>query len=404
MEERKLANFFEQYLSHKSLFANKQALQTDFQPEDILHRDEQITQVANVLAPILRGQKSNNLFIYGYPGTGKTLVTLFTTRQIKQAAEKLALPVIVTYINCKLKRTADTEYRLVAQLAKELGRPLPATGLPTDEVYKTFYEELDAKKCTMLLVLDEIDALVEKADDQLLYNLLRINEHLHNSRITLVGVSNNLTFKDTLDPRVRSSLSEEELLFPRYNAVQLLDILKQRASLAFAPGVLEDGVVQKCAALAAQDHGDARRAIMLLRTAAELCEREHNETVGMAYLDVAESSMENERVLDCVRTQPKQHQATLCAVLTACAERQQAVFTGEIYEKYQALCGKASLRPLTQRRVSDIIQEFDMLGLIQSKVISKGRYGRTREIGIALPAATLAQVHAIVMEALSIHG
>jgi Cdc6-like AAA superfamily ATPase len=37
---------------------------------------------------------------------------------------------------------------------------------------------------------------------------------------------------------------------------------------------------------------------------------------------------------------------------------------------------------LTQRRVSDVIAEFDLLGIINAKVISKGRYGRTREVSV----------------------
>ena len=39
---------------------------------------------------------------------------------------------------------------------------------------------------------------------------------------------------------------------------------------------------------------------------------------------------------------------------------------------------------LTQRRISDILAELDMLGIINAKIISKGRYGRTREISLSI--------------------
>jgi cell division control protein 6 len=405
VEEKKLANFFEQFLTQKSIFSNKQALQPEYQPESIQHRDKQIEIVASVLAPILKSHKPNNLFINGHTGTGKTLVVRRVTNHIKQVAEQHNLPVFIVYINCNLKRTADTEYRFIAQALKEIGRIVPYTGLPTDEVYNIFYSEVDQKKGQLVLVLDEIDTLVEKTDDQLLYNLLRINEHLKDSKVTIIGISNVPSFTDMLDPRVKSSLSMEKVTFPRYDAAQLLDILKQRAAKSFAEGVIEQGVLEKCAALLGQEHGDARKAIMLLRTAGEICEREKQQKVSIQHLDKAEDSIESTAVLDFVKVQPQQHHATLYAILTACGQRQQSVFTGEIYERYQEICKNASIRPLTQRRVSDIIQEFDMVGLIQSKVISKGRYGRTREIELALPPATISQVHDIVSEGLSLkHG
>lgn len=405
MEEDKLTTFFEQYITQQSIFKDKNTLQHDFVPTTILHRDDQAQFIANVLAPVLKGQKPSNLFIYGHTGTGKTLVTRFTANTIKTLAERQNLPITVIYINCKLKRTADTEYRLVAQLCKEIGKTVPPTGLPTDEVYAIFYDELDTKHSTLLLILDEIDSLVEKADDALLYNLLRINEHLANSRIVLIGISNVLNFTESLDPRVRSSLSEERVVFPRYDAVQLLGILKQRAALAFHEGTLEEGVLQKCAALYGQENGDARLAINLLRTAGELCERERGTKVTLNHLDSAEAAIESDSIISFVKIQPQQHSATLYAIITACGNRKQPVFTGEIYDAYQELCRKVSLRPLTQRRVSDIINEFDMVGLIHSNVISKGRYGRTREISVALPASTLSTVSSLVTEALALpHG
>jgi cell division control protein 6 len=395
-----IAAFFENYRSQATIFQDRKTLQSDHQPDKIIHRDEQISAVARILAPLMKNEKPNNIFIYGYPGTGKTLVARYTANQLSNAASGAGVPLQVSYINCKLKRTADTEYRLIAQLAKELGKQVPVTGLPTEEVYRIFCEELDKQGRKLLLILDEIDALVAKNDDQLIYNLVRINEGLARNSITLVGISNNTTFKDGLDPRIRSSLSEEEIVFPRYNAMQLLDILEARAAVALRPGVLENGLLQKCAALAAQDHGDSRRAITLLRTSAELAERANSKIVTLAHLDCAEAAIEHDSIIDVVKTQPKQHVLALNALLTCCSNRQ-AVFTGEIYERYISLCGQHGQRPLTQRRIADIIQEFDMLGIITSRVISKGRYGRTREITISLPSATLSQICQIVEKSLS---
>ncbi|MFH1649403.1 MAG: ORC1-type DNA replication protein [Candidatus Woesearchaeota archaeon] len=380
-----LKNYFEAYLNTTSIFSDKHVLQSNYFPTEVNHRNEQITQVAKILAPALRGEKPSNLFIYGKTGTGKTLCVKHTTSQMSKVASEKGIALKVCYLNCKLKKIADTEYRLIAQLAREFGKAIPPTGLPTDEVYNTFFSALDAEKQIVLLVLDEIDQLVKKAGDEIIYNLTRINSDLKNSQVSIIGISNDLMFSNNLDPRVKSSLSEEELLFPPYNALQIQEILKERADIAFKEGALQEGVIQKCAAYAAREHGDARRALELLRVAGELAERSQQEQVTTEQIDSAEDKIEHDRVYELVKTQPKQHQLVLFSILNIKPENSQTqIYTGEVYDYYKGLCDQVSQRPLTQRRVSDVIQEMDMLGIINANVISKGRFGRTREISLAI--------------------
>ncbi|MBI2665560.1 AAA family ATPase [Candidatus Woesearchaeota archaeon] len=265
-----IQHFFENYLTQKSLFVNRNALTSNYLPETVLYREDLLREVANILAPCLRLEKPSNLFIYGKTGTGKTLSLKHVITSMESIAKNNQLPIKFIYLNCKLKRVADTEYRLIAQLIKEYGSDVPATGLPTDEVYAVFYRLLDQRKHIVLLVLDEIDQLTKKIGDEVLYNLTRINTELKRSQITVVGISNNLIFSENLDPRVRSSLSEEELIFPPYNALQIQEILRERVKVAFQEGVIESGLIEKCSAFAARDHGDARRAIDMLRVAGEI--------------------------------------------------------------------------------------------------------------------------------------
>jgi archaeal cell division control protein 6 len=377
-------NFLENFIRKESLFKNKSLLQSSYNPDEIMHRDEQISYIAKVLAPALRLERPSNLFIYGKTGSGKTLTTQATLRQIQTIAARESIPIKVIYINCKLKKVADTEYRLIAEITRLFGREVPPTGLPTDEVYNIFYKTIEKEKQIVLLVLDEIDQLVKKIGDEVIYNLTRINTELKNAQLSLVGISNDIMFADNLDPRAKSSLSEEEIVFPSYNALQIQDILKKRSTEAIKEGVLEDGVLAKCAAYAAREHGDARRALELLRVAGELAERKNTNKITIKELDEAEEKIEKDRVLDIVTTQPKQFQLVLYSILLIYDQRRKEnlIFTGEIYLLYKQLCAKINLRPLTQRRVSDVIAEFDLLGMINAKVISKGRYGRTREVSV----------------------
>jgi len=396
-----LHDFFEHYLTQQPLFSDKKALQSSFTPESIPHRTEQIEQMAGILAPALRMEKPSNIFLYGKTGSGKTCVSKYVSNQILEVAKQKKVNLHVYYLNCKLKKVADTEYRLIAELARNFGIEIPSTGLPTEDVYKRFVEQLDAEEKLVVLILDEIDQLVSKAGDGVLYNLTRLNSELKQCELSLIGISNDLMFTDHLDPRIKSSLSEEELVFPPYNAFQLQDILKQRAGIAFKQGVLEDGVIEKCAAYAAREHGDARRALELLRVSGELAERKQGVRITIADIDEAEEKIEKDRVLDVVKMQPKQSQITLYSILQTCNNRQQ-VFTGDVYEQYREVCKLVGFKPLTQRRVGDILAELDMFGVINARVVSKGRYGRTKEIRFGVPQGTLDKIHEILKEGLGL--
>ena len=367
------------------IFKNKSLLQTNYTQSEIPHREEQIKQIASILAPVLRGEKTSNLFLYGKTGTGKTLSVQFVQEELHKRVKKdSGFKLRIEYLNCKLKKVSDTEYRILAELIKKMGGKVPLTGLPTQAVYSKFMETIDSEKQLVVLILDEIDQTIKKISNDFLYNLTRLNSELSKSQICIVGISNNLTFLEELDPRVRSSLSEEEIVFPPYNALQLQDILNKRSILAFKEGVVQEGVIAKCAAFAAREHGDARRALDLLRIAGELAERDSSRKILLKHIDEANNKIERDKILDVVSSEPKQFQLVLKAIVSLSENSKGSIFTGDVYNVYQDLCIRNHLEVLTQRRVSDIIQEFDMLGIINVRVISKGRGGRMREIKLAI--------------------
>jgi len=384
------------------IFKDKSVLQSNYRPEEILHREEQIKQVASILAPVLRGERTSNLFLYGKTGTGKTLSIMYVRDELlKRAKKNNDFNLKIEYLNCKLKKVSDTEYRILAELIKKLGGEVPNTGLPTETVYNKFLELIDRDKQFLVLILDEIDQAVKKISSDFLYNLTRLNSELSQTQICLVGISNDLTFLEGLDPRVRSSLSEEEIVFPPYNAIQLQDILNKRAEKAFKENVVQEGVIAKCAALAAREHGDARRALDLLRIAGEIAERDNSKKILMKHLDEANTKIERDKILDVIRTEPRQFQYVLYSIIILIEKSKgNPVFTGDVYAFYEEICQKNKAEVLTQRRVSDIIQEFDMLGIINVRVVSKGRGGRMREIKLAIAKPIVEKAKEIVEEAL----
>ncbi len=378
-------------LMKNSLFRDREKLRPDYVPDTLPHREGHITQLAQILLPpIIRGARPSNVFIYGYTGTGKTAVTRYVLNWIaSRFGDGGGTPrkVMTAMVNCS---NNDTNYRVLRALNVSLGVRVPFTGLSVAELYERFKRKLDSGDTIMIVALDEIDSLVKKSGDELLYKLTRINSELTKARLSLIGITNDLNFRDYLDARVRSSLGEEELVFQPYNADELRDILEHRAKLAFYPGVIEDGVIPLCAHLAAREHGDARRALDLLRVAGEIAEREGAEKITIEHVKRAVLEIERDKAVELIRTLPFHSKAVLMAIYLL-RDRPGGATTGEIYEVYTKLVRGIGLDPVTQRRVSDIISELDVVGLVQARLLSRGRYGRTKYVSLRVGERALTE-------------
>lgn len=397
--QRSLDQLFDELLVQRKIFENKEVLRDSYTPSLLPHRDRQIDGLATILASAVKGETPSNVFIYGKTGTGKTAVTIhvgeglvkkvggccfirpFGTK-IEVRKDDIPVPVWLIYTNCEI---VDTQYRLLAKLAEYMGQSVPLTGWPTDKVYESFVRALDKEERLVIVVLDEIDRLLRKGSDNVLYNLTRINSDLQRAKVSIIGISNDLNFIEFLDPRVRSSLGEEELVFPPYYADQLVDILSHRAREAFHDSSLDQGVIPLCAAFAAQEHGDARRALDFLRIAGEIAERERASKVTEKHVRIAKNRIELDRVTEVIKTFPTQSKFVLFAIMLLEKYNASAITTGETYNVYKDLCKLSKMDILTQRRVSDIISELDMMGIVNANVVSKGRYGRTKEIRLGVP-------------------
>lgn len=381
-QETMLREIFDNFLKGSTVFKNRELLRHDYVPDNLPHREDHICRLAEIVAPALKGSLCSNGLIYGKTGTGKTAVTKFVLKQLGEKAAELGSSLRMSFVNC---RVTGTEYRVLSALCSSVDEKVPFTGLAVGEVFDRFKRAVDSRDTLLIVVLDEIDTIVKDRGDVLLYELTRINASLRKSKVAVLGISNDLRFKELLDPRVLSTLSEEEIVFSPYNADELQNILEGRAEIAFRDGALSNGAVKLCAALAAAEHGDARRALDLLRVAGELAERKGDRRVSDDHVRRAEKRIEHDRVTETLRTLPTHSKIVLLSVYLLSRSNITRSITGDIYNLYCELCDEMGLSPLTQRRVSGLINELDVIGLLNSRVASLGRYGRTRKTSLGVP-------------------
>jgi len=384
-----LDNIFEKAATGKALVKNRRTLTIDYVPEKLPFRDEETKTIAQALSVVLREARPSNLLLFGKPGTGKTAVAKNVIERLRKKAKELGIEVIVPFVNTK---TANTAYKVLYEIAEDMGinkveKKLQVyfTGLSMGEATDRILDFIQKKKFHVILVMDEIDSLVEKNGDDLLYNFTRANERISEGGfISLIGISNSLTFKDKLDPRVRSSLSEEEMVFNPYTIEQLQRILSDRSKLAFNDDIVSDAAINLCAAMAGKENGDARRAIDLLRVAAEIAERERVFKVEEKHIRLAQEKIERDTNYEVLKNSTTHTKLVIVAII-----KSKNGNTGEVYEIYSSLCTNSEQEPLTQRRITQIISELDQLGLITSNVVSQGRYGRLQRIKITIPTLTV---------------
>jgi len=371
------------------IIKNPNVLRHDYIPNRILHRNKQQELVTQSLIPLYQKSIPPNLLVYGKPGTGKTLVVNKVLKQIQDRVDKNSYRIKIAITNAK---DQSNLYNVLVDLGRQLGLKskktpndklwLPSTGLSISEVFNRILYIIEKNKINTVFVIDEIDhlaKLVDKTGKDILYSITRANLKLKNGSLSLVGISNDVRFKEELDPRVISTLSEEEIVFPAYETNEIKEILEDRVPIAFEKNVVSAGALNLCASMACRQHGDARRAIKLLNVAAKTAELNQANLITDEHVRLASQRIEVDKEsqqLDAFSLHEK--------LLVITIMKSPNISTGDIYSAYKSLCKITHQNELTQRRITQMLSEIELSGLISGRMIHQGIHGNTKKFNLTV--------------------
>jgi len=348
----------------------------------IVGRDKQLREVTKMLRVALGDNRPPNLFLYGPSGTGKSLITKAVCKNIGSTCDTRNIRFGTIEVNCQdLDTLGVAVYELTQQAADAAAVEVevPKHGVATKEKWNELYRIVNENFDAVVFVLDELDMLIGRRDKQtpafsrLLYQLSRAgtNNEL-TAFISVVAISNDTKMMASVGSRARSSFTPEDVHFDDYDANQLQAILRRRQD-AFHEGVLADDVIPLAAAFAAQTHGDARKAIDLVRVAGELAEREGDDQVREKHVREAQDKVEQNRVLEVVRGISTQKKLCLYATAAVAAQVDNgAARSSTGYRVYQFLTDSIGADQYHQETYVNKMKELTTYSLVDFERRSHG--------------------------------
>ena len=358
-----MKNLFLENEKRGGIFKREEVLQSDYAPSELLHRENELKGLADALKPLLSKSKPSNLFVFGLPGSGKTT----SVRKVLADLQECSQNAFCAYINCW---QSPSKQAIFSSLAEKLNEALPRRGLGSDEIANRVFGILNYERKFLVLVLDEVDRLFGKDEEDTLYEFARANEN-HKIPTAIVMITNNRELLAELDDRIRSSLGVlEEMEFRQYSPSELKDILRERARVALMEGSWSEEAIALCAAHGAKLKGDARVALETLYRAAKNAEKKGRNRIEV--IDVHEAlEKSREATLRKSVALMGETERKIVALLKEARDSGREISSPEIYEKLKNELEKEG-KEMSERQMRNYLEELEKAGIIASEFSGRG--------------------------------
>lgn len=356
------------------ILADERLLTPEYVPEDrLVDREEELAEIEYAVNPMIFGREPDDLLVHGPTGTGKTTCVRYSARRQARYASEQGVRAGWAYVDCLEASTDAAVARTVATQINDpavTGLEIPESGLSTDEYRTRLRRILDERFDAALLVLDGLDRLdtdrlpvLSEGDDVGPESCL----------VSVVGIVDGRPDATTLTEQFRTTVAETTCRFEPYSVERLREILDARRD-AFADGALKPAAVSRTAELASDPHGDAGKAIAILRLAGQLARERGEPVVRQSAVEEAADDVECLRIRDAVGALSTHSQLVLLALASLTGTHEENAFrTARIYESYVEQCRERGERPRSERRVQDYLNEHASLGLTAQRARWGGR-------------------------------
>jgi cell division control protein 6 len=374
------------------LFANKIFLDNLTLPSQIIGRERKAKELVRFLLGYKQGLVVPLVSVYGRSGSGKSTI-------VKFVCENLDEDISYAFVNLRKARTVFGCANLIlTELGQRCLKSAQGINAAIEQITSALEQRLSDKKNNtkfFILVLDEFDVLLydkRGKPSDFIYKLLVMEENLREEGylMCIVAISNNVMSDYEIDDRVRSRIGTSEVFFEPYTQQAVLAILKDRATRAFS-GSVDSDILQYCADQSSQEHGDARRAIDLLRTAGEIAGK-RGEKIRKMHIDAAVTRLQKDRVSTTLSS-ASYHLKLVAAALARISYLTQEVWhsTSTVYNQYRHIITN-NTKPLTYRRIAELLTELENMGLVTSHTSSKGRHGYGTQYKLVVPPEAIGKV------------
>lgn len=340
-------------------------------PNSIVGRETESKKLVDYLLSYEKGLVVPLVSIYGRSGSGKSTI-------VKFVCENLDLD--FCYVNF---RKAKTVFGCINLILSEMGHPnlknaqgINSAFLILERLIKETLEK--SGNSLFVLCLDEFDTLFydkRGKPSDFVYKLVVLVEKLRTLKkhMCIITISNKVLSEFNLDDRVISRIGASEIYFDSYSQSDVLKIIRNRAKKSFLKKI-DDDVLQHCANISSEEHGDARRAIDLLRTSGEIAGIE-NKKISKRHIDEAVSQLQKNQITTII-SGGSYHFRLACAALSRLTYVNDEGWhsTSDLFKQYQQIIS-SDTRQISYRRFSEMLVELVNSGIAVSKTESRGRHG-----------------------------
>ncbi len=349
-----------------SVFKDRSKLLPTYVPNILLHREKEFENIKMALLENESSSVSTAIQIIGDVGTGKTATLLKLTRDMKKENLRFA------YVNPR--QHGATRVLVFRHICRSLTPEVYSASYSPEELLLATLTKLKEDKTKAVIMIDDVDYLLLKTKEPIIYSLTRLNELLPFEEIPVAGViltAKNVKFRENLDRSEISSLGSKVITFERYNKRQVFDIIQRRVEEAIKPGAIDEKVIEYLSDVASSPpvNGDIRYAIDVLLNAGSICDAQNCQKITIEHIRKAISYTSLSVTQEEISNMDQELKKVLLAVAMALKESGEAyVSLDKIYSTYRESSKK---READMSKFLEMLQDLGDRGVVEIKGLTK---------------------------------